>query len=75
VVVYVIFVDVQARKRPTKPYAKALTDIMEVDVGQLENAFNAASLLANQAWMRLGSGSETHSLSVSYGMGNDTLLL
>lgn len=41
---------------------------MEVDVGQLENAFNAASFLVNQAWMRLGSGSETHSLPVSYGM-------
>lgn len=51
-----------------------LSDFLESSTGQLENAFTAASFIANKAWMQFGSGPDMHSLMVSYDMGKDTLI-
>lgn len=49
-----------------------LSAFQGVDIERLENAFTAASFLANQAWIRYASTDSNHDLGVTYNMGKDT---
>ncbi|KAJ9489022.1 hypothetical protein VN97_g4266 [Penicillium thymicola] len=44
----------------------------QVNIGRLENAFNAAAFLANQAWMEFGNEDFSFGMNVYWDMGKDT---
>lgn len=44
----------------------------QVSIGRLENAFNAAAFLANQAWMEFGNEDFSFRMDVYWDMGKDT---
>ncbi|RMJ21131.1 hypothetical protein PHISP_07999, partial [Aspergillus sp. HF37] len=49
-----------------------LNNFEQVSIERLENAFSAASFLANQAWMRYAAVPLYHNLDVRVNMGKDT---
>lgn len=49
-----------------------LINFEQLSMERLENAFNGAAFLANQAWMRYGSPNSPGSISLTFDMGEDT---